>query len=410
MGDDGRWGQLELEELFAGQTVVATDAAANRADTPAFLQADERIANMSWAERAATICTADRMSMVRAWRDAMSSPGTVTTATVRRQQGDGWVLQELTALSLLDDTSVGAVLIGFRTTGPCDPPSQAEPNPDAMAPAGVRVGRPVWLLQELNALGIVERSSGDVEQMFGRPASDLAGQQILDFMHPDDHAAGLDLWTSVLTNPGSMFTLRQRIVRPDGSLCWIESSVLNRLGDDQHGSILSICHDITERREIERALHARASVDDLTGLLNRAATVERISSLLANGPVTIGFVDLDNFKQVNDQHGHPVGDAVLTAVAKRLMRAVATFATVGRWGGDEFLVVAPGHRVTEVTSAVDLLLADPVEVGGLIWWPTASLGVVAGEQHADADDLVRDADRQMYAMKVARKRLLGDEV
>lgn len=409
MGHEVRhWSRAELEKLFEGQTVVATDGSAERARPPEFLLADARISGMTWAEQAASLGAADRLAMVRTWQDALHEPGTVHRTTVRRRVTDGWVAQDLTALNLLGQPDVGAVLIGFRTTGQCDAPQPAEPNDDLVGHAGTRVSRPVWLLQELSPLGIVERTDGDVEQMFGRTADELVGQQVLDFIHPDDHVAGLELWTAVLLEPGTMHTLRQRIVRPDGSLCWIESNVLNRLVDGQRGSIMSICHDITERRAVERALHARATVDDLTGLLNRAATVDRIGDLLGAGPTTIGFVDLDNFKSVNDTHGHPVGDRVLTAVAKRLLHSVAAFASVGRWGGDEFLVVAPGHRVVEITAAVDQLLADPVEVDGLIWWPSASLGVVAGELGDDPTNLIRDADRQMYAMKVARQRGRAD--
>jgi cyclic di-GMP phosphodiesterase Gmr len=161
---------------------------------------------------------------------------------------------------------------------------------------------------------------------------------------------------------------------------------------------------VTERRAVERALHARANIDELTGLLNRSAIVGRIKELLCSGPTTVGFVDLDNFKHVNDTHGHAVGDAVLVAVAQRLLRAAGTCAAVGRWGGDEFLVVAPGQAVSEVTGAVDRLIADPVEVGGVVWWPSASLGVVAGEQGDDPANLIRDADRLMYGMKVTREQ------
>lgn len=409
MGTDGAdWTQAQLEELFAGQTVVATDVAAERAPTPEFLEVDDQISQLSWAERAAPLGGPDRLAMVRVWRGALAAPGTVQRTTVRRRTADGWVAQDLTALSLLHDPQVQAVLIGTRTTGPCEAPDPAPTPADLVSPEGTRVGRPVWLLQELNPIGIVTRTEGDVEQIFGRSAEELVDQQVMDFIHPDDHAAGLEMWTSVLMEPGTLHTLRQRVLRPDGTVCWIESSVLNRLGDGQHGSILSICHDITERRAVERALHTRATIDDLTGLLNRASIVQRLEDLLAVGPATVGFVDLDSFKHVNDTHGHPVGDAVLMAVAQRLLHSVGTFGSVGRWGGDEFLVVAPGRAVHEVTHAVDRLMADPVEVGGLVWWPSASVGVVAGDQDADPGNLVREADRQMYAMKTVRRTSVSE--
>ena len=405
MGNEAQtWTRTELEALFEGQTVVATNRLAEQTPTPEFLSAGNQAARVTWAERASTLAATDRLALVRTWTAALSTPSSVQRATLRRRTSRGWVTEELTALNLLDDPGIGAVLIGFRTTGACEAPAPDEPDIDLAGIEGVRVGRPVWLLQELSDLGIVQRSDGDVEKVFGRAADELLGRQILDFLHPDDQTAALDLWTSALMDPGTMHTLRQRIVRPDGSICWIESNVINRLHDDTHRCMMSICHDITERRAVERRLQTRATIDELTGLLNRSAIISRITDLLRVGPVTVGFVDLDNFKDVNDSHGHPMGDAVLMAVSQRLLNASATFATVGRWGGDEFLVVAPGHAVNEVTAAVDQLIADPVEVGGLVWWPSASLGVIAGQQGSDPADLIRDADREMYAVKVQRQQ------
>ncbi len=400
------WGQAQLEELFDGQTVLATDATADPVPAPDFLRTDDVLAARTWTQRAEGICAADRPAMVRCWWDAVSHPGEVRRTRVRVEREGVWLEQEILALNLLDLPLVGAVLVGFTTVGECAPPPVTMATEDLLGPDGTRVGRPVWLLQELSPLGVVERTDGDVEQIFGRSAEELQGMQILDLIHPDDQVPSLEMWASVLMDPGTMHTLRERIVRPDGSVCWIEASVVNRLGDAQHGSVLSICHDVTERRAAERVLHTRATVDDLTGLLNRRAVVDELRSLLSVGRATAGFVDLDNFKSVNDHHGHPVGDAILTAVAKRLMNAVPDWATVGRWGGDEFLVVAPGDAVVDLVRAVDELLADPIEVDGLVWWPSASLGVVAGDQDDDVEDLIRDADRRMYATKMVRQRSL----
>jgi diguanylate cyclase (GGDEF)-like protein/PAS domain S-box-containing protein len=169
--------------------------------------------------------------------------------------------------------------------------------------------------------------------------------------------------------------------------------------------------DVTEETRRRRELEARASRDHLTGTANRVATVQALeAALAAAGPgagVAVVFVDLDDFKQVNDTHGHGVGDLLLQAVAQRLGEATRADDLVGRYGGDEFLVVCPGLVATsaaeDVVRRIERSLAGPETVGGVDVVPAASLGVAVVFEPCDAATLVARADADMYATKRARR-------
>lgn len=396
------WTREALAALFEGDWVVARTSAAEPVPLPFPVGTTTAELDRPWTESAEELFVVDRPLMVRSWWDAVARPGEVQRVVVRRDDCGQWVREQITTLNLLEQPDAAVVLIGVRTVGTCEAPEPPPVTADLVTPEGTRVGRPMWLLQELTALGEVIRTDGDVEHIFGRPAEELVGRYVLDFIHPEDHAPSIEMWTAVLGRPDEMRTIRERVVRADGSLCWIEASVLNRLDPDQGGSVLSVCHDVTERRAAERALQARATSDALTGLLNRAATVDTLADLLARGTATVGFVDLDGFKSVNDTHGHDAGDAVLAALAQRLLRTVPPGGRVGRWGGDEFVLVARGDVAAGIHLAVEAAVADPVRVGDVVWQPSASVGVVTGGPDDAVDDLVRAADRAMYRVKLGR--------
>ena len=169
----------------------------------------------------------------------------------------------------------------------------------------------------------------------------------------------------------------------------------------------------------QERLEREARHDHLTGLLNRAAFLEELERCLATSradrPVAMGFVDLDHFKQVNDRHGHVVGDRVLALVARRLRSAVRAEDVVARFGGDEFTVLfgpvpdAATARLAgqRITAAFD----GPFEVDGLVLRVGVSVGIgLAAGADGDADGLVRLADRAVYAAKAAgrhRVEVLG---
>jgi diguanylate cyclase (GGDEF)-like protein len=151
-----------------------------------------------------------------------------------------------------------------------------------------------------------------------------------------------------------------------------------------------------ERRRL--ALQRQAVTDPLTGLPNRSALRRRLDD--AVGPVTLAVVDLDDFKPVNDTHGHDTGDVVLQAVAERLSSAVRADDLVVRFGGDEFAVVfAPGTSPGLAANLADRITAAvraPIQVDAL---GTVALTASIGLATAPADRVVRQADDALYLAK-----------
>jgi diguanylate cyclase (GGDEF)-like protein/PAS domain S-box-containing protein len=238
---------------------------------------------------------------------------------------------------------------------------------------------------------------------------------------PDELYADADLIDS-LVDPTSQELLGERllsghvdktgdleIVRKDGSRLWVSQRVEPVFGPD--GAIVAIdgiTRDVTERKAAELRLEHEVLHDPLTGLPNRVLLMDRIEQGLSRSArdealVAVLFVDLDRFKLFNDSRGHRRGDAVLMAVADRLANHSRAGDTVGRFSGDEFVVVCEKVRVA--TDAIKIaehtlsLFDAPFDLDGEEVHVTASIGVAISEAGESADKLLRDADLAMYRAK-----------
>ena len=156
------------------------------------------------------------------------------------------------------------------------------------------------------------------------------------------------------------------------------------------------------------ALRVQATHDALTGLLNRRAIVNRLGVELARArrerrPLSVGMLDLDDFKTVNDTRGHGVGDVVLGESARRIQAALREYDAVGRYGGEEFLVIVPGTTRATYPAVFERILAAITDrempVPGERLSITASLGVAVSDETSDADELIRAADKALYQAK-----------
>jgi diguanylate cyclase (GGDEF)-like protein len=170
--------------------------------------------------------------------------------------------------------------------------------------------------------------------------------------------------------------------------------------------------DVTEQRNLERQLSHRAFHDELTGLANRALFLDRMDHALRvtrpeADPVVVLFVDLDDFKSVNDALGHAVGDQLLKTVADRVRRAVGSGDTAARLGGDEFAILLEDRggidRAIDVAERLLDSLREPVSIAGYDVAVLASVGVAVAAPNMSTTSLLRDADIAMYEAKRAGK-------
>lgn len=170
---------------------------------------------------------------------------------------------------------------------------------------------------------------------------------------------------------------------------------------------------LTEEHEQDLARHSkrlelRASTDGLTGIANHRALMETLTRLLRESdadrrPVAVSMFDIDNFKFVNDTYGHPVGDKVLQGIAEILTREVRADDLAGRYGGEEFLIIFPGTRVTQaarISERIRAAIEEHVFTDGIRLTISAGVASAIGGSHTD---LVSLADTRLYAAKRAGK-------
>jgi diguanylate cyclase (GGDEF)-like protein/PAS domain S-box-containing protein len=234
----------------------------------------------------------------------------------------------------------------------------------------------------------------------------------------EDVSRVLDLIFTGLAGRGAAGVVL-RLKRLDGQDVIVEILSSDLREDETVGGVVLTLRDVTARRELEEELKHRAFNDALTGLPNRALFVERASDAIAaarrNGRVAgVLFVDLDDFKVVNDTMGHSAGDELLVAVGARLTSAVRKADTAARLGGDEFaLLIDDAPDVAAVERSAERILAafeEPIKLAGSSEHPEssvlclASVGVATSVDSADADEALRHADLALYAAKAAGKR------
>ncbi len=258
--------------------------------------------------------------------------------------------------------------------------------------------------------GRVVYESQAVERVLGFKMEDRVGRSVFEAVHPDDISWGEELLGDVVRTPGAMVSGELRIRHSDGSWRWIEAVGKNLLDDPSVGGVVVNYRDITSRRKLEEELRHQAFHDNsLTGLANRALFIDRLEHALslsqrALRPLAVLFVDLDDFKTINDSLGHGDGDAILREVAERLRGGLRGGDTLARMGGDEFAVlVEDPPAATAPTSVAERLaetLVPPFTIGGKELFVRASIGIsVLMTRDQTADELLRNADVAMYMAK-----------
>jgi len=265
-------------------------------------------------------------------------------------------------------------------------------------------------------------SSARWKQLMGmaaEPAECLIAQ-VWALMHPEDLARVQSEAQACLDGSTAQFSVEYRVAGSLGRWNWVlaRGTVVERSRQHKPLRMIGTLSDINARRQSEERVRFMALHDPLTELANRAHFDERLRFALANArryqePVGLILLDLDRFKPVNDQFGHAVGDQLLQTVARRIKTAVRETDTVGRIGGDEFVVLLTGSLSREsaqgVADKIYTQVAQPMELGGVRLEITCSLGLALfPEDGQDELSLAKCADDAMYRNKRAGRPWLGE--
>jgi len=263
--------------------------------------------------------------------------------------------------------------------------------------------------------GILLRVNAAWERTLGYSEADLIKRPFLEFVHPEDVQSTIDVMKVLFQNQ-PVFGFRNRYRAKDGSYHWL---VWSSTPHESRRLIYASARDETERVGFESELERLSYRDALTGLANRRAFLEQLDSAVAaakryHQSFSILYVDLDDFKALNDSRGHDAGDRALQEIAGGLAAALRESDLVARLGGDEFAVLLPpvadshdnvivAQRIRATVSEICLRLVT----GSGCWAFGASIGVaVYPADGMTADELMRAADRAMYRVKNSAQLLV----
>ncbi|HRE13135.1 MAG TPA: EAL domain-containing protein [Usitatibacteraceae bacterium] len=251
--------------------------------------------------------------------------------------------------------------------------------------------------------GLITDCNDAALKLIGYPAAEMIGRPVLDFVPEDCRETVLAHIRLGYERP-----YESAIQHKDGRRIAVEltGKVMPFEGEQYR---MTVVRDISDRKEAEARIQFLAHHDTLTGLPNRVLLMDRLEFILASAKrrsakVGILFIDLDNFKTVNDSLGHAAGDALLRVVAARIQDALRSVDVVSRLGGDEFLVVLPDLESEQASAHVaeKLLaaIAEPVDLEGQDLAVSPSIGIaVFPRDGTSADTLIKNADAAMYLAK-----------
>jgi len=261
--------------------------------------------------------------------------------------------------------------------------------------------------------GKIAYESTAVERVLGYSAAGRIGHEAFAEVVPDDKPAVVHLLNEVLRSPATEASTEVRMHHADSSTRWIEVAMRNLCDDPAVDGVVVNYRDVTPRRSLEDELRHQAFHDSLTGLANRALFLDRLQHAMSRKrgfarPLAVMFVDLDDFKTVNDSLGHGEGDELLVAVAQRLHEALRSSDTIARMGGDEFAILiddaVDGDAPVEVARRVQEALDAPFGHAKKDLFVRASIGVtVRTSEDETPEDMLRNADIAMYTAKTNGK-------
>ncbi len=271
------------------------------------------------------------------------------------------------------------------------------------------------LVVVLNRHGILQRFNRLAEEVLGKREEDVIGRSAFELFMTEEQGRKSSTNITGFFENDKPFAVERYINTVNGPRLYQFRNKFVQSGSGLDERFL-ICSgvDITEERNAQQRLTELANTDVLTGLPNRHAVTEMIRAALAGGPdetprqVGILFLDLDNFKHVNDHYGHVTGDRLLTQVSAIVRNCLPECATLARLGGDEFLVLFE-HATLDMLEDTAKTIIDRFETSVRLdvmeVYTSCSIGITLHPQHGDTmETLIRNADTAMYVAKEAGKR------
>jgi diguanylate cyclase (GGDEF)-like protein/PAS domain S-box-containing protein len=352
--------------------------------------------------------TPDDLETLRAAMDSCrAAPGTVHRVRFGVRTGDGrWRYMEAIASDGHAAAGAGSIVLTAR-----DITEQRETEQALqLSEANFRIlftanPQPMWVFDR-ETLRFLEVNTAATDH-YGYTREEFLSMRVTDIRPASDVSAlEQDLGQGAQGLPSSH---QWRHVVKDGRTIVVDIAT-HDLEFGGRGAVLVLAQDVTERLELDNRLRHQAFHDTLTGLANRALFYDRVEHAVARGQrsddaFAVLFIDLDNFKAINDTVGHSAGDAVLLEVAMRLRRAIRPSDTAARLGGDEFAVliepIAGGSIAIAVAERIAASLNQPVEVEGDMWFVSGSVGIAFSDhsKNESVDTILRNADVAMYNAK-----------
>jgi diguanylate cyclase (GGDEF)-like protein/PAS domain S-box-containing protein len=267
------------------------------------------------------------------------------------------------------------------------------------------------LITVLDAGGIVRYQSPSIERVLGYPVDEIEGTDFGRLLGDSDRPRLAQIVGGSRETTAETHAIECSLQHLDGTWLQFEVRHANLLQDEHVRGVVLTSRDVSERKAFEEQLAHQAFHDPVTNLANRALFADRVQHALTRTqrggpPVGVMFIDLDDFKTVNDSLGHAAGDLVLQEVGRRLEDAVRPSDTVARFGGDEFAIlldaVVDSQEAADVAARILRTLEVQLEIDGKQVFPRASVGICLadpGDDPVDAEELLRNADVAMYMAK-----------
>ncbi len=259
--------------------------------------------------------------------------------------------------------------------------------------------------------GFILETNPAFQELLGYTAEELQGKSVGVFTHPEDWQHEMDMILRAIESGEKVIRLEKRYIRKDGETVWVNlttSFVPDSEGRAQY--CITMAEDVTARKKAEEQLRFDALHDALTHLPNRALFLDRLNHIISrarrdnNCQFAVLFLDLDDFKKINDSLGHHLGDQLLLELSHRIQDCLRPGDTVARLGGDEFAILldsVPDERaVNSITRRLLEAISGSFQLSGHETYVSASVGVALGRTEAhSASEFLRDADTAMYRAK-----------